>query len=364
MVLDSIKSKVAQIRRKIGFDALSRQFKVNRERLDYYIMVLLLIGLYEATMKLEEHGLSEDLEGAITITWRIALILMGSIGLVLAFQRRRTDIKQSNTSSEQVRISIETSLYQRYDIGVGMLWDTNKMGKDIAGCKVFQNLGLQDKDMGIHCTKNLIELIKAREATYGSGPDTPNRHRLVVAVSDVLSSFYEEWHEEQEYQQALTELLEQLKKLPPYFWQTEGKRISFPGVDLSEADLSGANLIEANLVEANLIGANLIGANLSWADLSKARFIGADLRGANLSEADLRGANLSGANLSGADLTEANLWTADLSWADLSDAQNLTSEQILLAGWNRNRIPPTLPDYLNDSVDVHKMQEYVDETGE
>ena len=218
-----------------------------------------------------------------------------------------------------------------------MLWDTNKTGKDIAGCKVFKNLGLQDKSMGIHCIKNLVELINERRETYGSGPETHHRHHLVVAVSDVLSSFYKKWNEEQEYQQVLEELLEELKNLPPYFWQTWGKEIYFPGVSLRGANLNNAKLGNANLSEANLSEANLSKAVLSGADLSRA-----NISEANLSKADFSGADLSGAILSG--------------------SQNLTSEQILSARWDRGRPPPTLPDYLEDSVDVDDMLKIVDET--
>lgn len=79
-----------------------------------------------------------------------------------------------------------------------------------------------------------------------------------------------------------------------------GKRLNWPGADLSGADLTRVDLTRVDLSGADLSGADLIDANLS---------------GANLTRADLRSADLRSANLRGADLRSADLTRADLDFA-------------------------------------------------
>ena len=259
----------------------------------WILMCLLWVALVIITIYLPRLD-PYSTQTAIDLVWRTSVMLFGSMGIVLAFNREDIFENQLATSMKQLRETAEISFQQRHAIGVGMLWD-DKGG--IAGCKVLGYLGTQDKNMSIQCTEALLDIMS----------DRGKRH-LVTPVSGALSSFLRKWGNDGSYPD--------IRKLPKYFWETAGKEVYFPEVDLKGVDLSkarprrrrpqkGRPRAEPTFSryqtheDASLMRSQISGR----ADIPRE----ASLKGADLTDADLTDADLTGADLTGADLTDANL---------------------------------------------------------
>ena len=268
-------------------------------------MLLLALAIIVLCLpNLEEHNVQSSLD----LVWRIAVMLFGAIGIVLAFNRQETLDNQLTTSMKQLRETAEVSFQHRYAIGVGMLWEntgsTEKgVGGSIAGCKVLGNLGVQDKDMSIQCTQALVEVVGTRR---GISP-------LSIHISSALSSFIRKWGNDGSYLD--------IKKLPGHFWSYPGKEVYFPNVDLKGTKLSNAQLNGACLSGSNFREANLENAKFSGADLRRADFREANLKGTNFTNADLRDANFSGNDLTETTCKNAKMKGADLEGTDTSDVR-------------------------------------------
>lgn len=100
----------------------------------------------------------------------------------------------------------------------------------------------------------------------------------------------------------------------------DGRRLSVPGVVLSQVDLSNTRLDRADLRKVRMDQVTLGEASLVGANLEGARLDGVYLQGATLTDATLARAKLAGSDARGADFSFADLRGADLARADLRDA--------------------------------------------
>ena len=243
-----------------------------------------------------------NIQNSVDLVWRIVVMLFGSMGIVLAFNREEISENQLATSMKQLRETAEVSFHQRYATGVEMIW-RDKGG--IPGCKILENLGIQDKNMSIQCAEALLVVMTER---IDSPDDMPG---LCKAAGCALSAFFRKWGNDGSYPN--------IRKLPIYFWES-AEKVYFPEVDLKGVDLSNMNLNGACFSGADLRKTNLEDAKFIGSDLRRADFREASLKGADFTDADCRDADFSGNDLTGVTFVNTKMKGANLEGTDTSDA--------------------------------------------
>ena len=156
--------------------------------------------------------------------------------------------------------------------------------------------------------------------------------------------------------------------------QAQFHKVNFTKTRFTCADLSGAMLQDACLLRgsfdnAKLSGANLAGANLSGANfqhaiiakawLERANLSGAGFLGADLSETRLVKADLSGAHFLDADLNQANITDANLSGVEFSIGGPQTAKGLTQTQLNQARADPNNPPKLTGVLDAETGEQLV-----
>lgn len=256
----------------------------------------------------------------------VGALLVSGIGVIYTGRSVEIAADAASASREQLRISDQGQLTERYSRGV-------------------EQLGSPNEDVRIGGILTLEQV----------ATDSPARAR---AVRDVLNSFV-----------VIHAPQRDVNNVPIIPKVSKGRfnpkpvpadirmamralgRIGGEGrISLSYADLRGLEYPRANysglfawavdLSSSAGIQANLESCVLGFADLSFAYLPHASLKGCILESANLTGVRLEGADLRGADLTNATLAGAILNGADLRGTK-VTKEQLATAVTNSSTKLPT-----------------------
>ncbi|MDV7341738.1 pentapeptide repeat-containing protein [Terasakiella sp. A23] len=270
--------------------------------LAFFIIVLILLSQFPEILELEWIGEKEDRSAAFR---NYFLMVGGSIGLYLAYQRTRAvNAQQKTTESGQIT--------DRYSKAVEQLGNTKNPSVRIGGLYALQRIA-KDSDEDLPTVQNVIANfirnppyedinVKSTSSQDNIDNDFSAAPLPLKDCPDIFVAF---------------DILQSISKgqmLPSL------RKAKLSGFDLTEVNFQGVDLSDANMLGTRLTGANLQNANLKGVNFYKSNLFAANLVDSNLNGAILEEASFYKANLTGANLTSTLLEKADFRFAILIDA--------------------------------------------
>ena len=300
------------------------------------------------------------LAGAVTLVfagWR----------LMIADQQKETQVKQTNSQVEQIKIESDRRLNERFDNAVDALskvLNESSFPSHLGAISSLSFLAINSSEntqrcLDIICSCNqwmegYIDKFIEKGSMYSYSSQLLNKDNRIVKEDNQNKENQVTLLHERRSQEALVAIhhileevsimrAEQLKELKFHNKMLCGislNTLKLDGIDfekaylvasslnktsLKEAKLYGAHLEISSLWGANLQGASLWGAHLQRASLNnvnlqRACLDHAEMQRVSLDHAKLHGASLDNAKLQGASLNIANLHGASLDNAELQGA--------------------------------------------
>ena len=234
--------------------------------------------------------LTEDMGELSTTLRNIGLLSGGAIAIVLTIWRSSTSEQQTKISQQQVTVSEQSLLNQRYERGVEML-GSDVLIVRIGGIYALANLARErPRQYHIQAIESLCGFVR-HPTPSGTDPvvkldeDDPTVRPIIRGdVQAALNAICKRSKEGIE--------IERSQQFRPDLSGADLRGINAASLDFSFVDLPGANLSHAQLQSATFVEANLRHVKFNYAYLGGTVLLGAVLVGSDMSHADARGVKM------------------------------------------------------------------------